>query len=42
MGNSKIIIAVVVSIIVVKLFAVHYYLKTKTNKNEKEDNEKNK
>lgn len=29
MGNSKIIIAIVVSIIVVKLVAVHFYLKTK-------------
>jgi len=40
MVNSKIIIIVVVSIIVIKLFAVHYYLKTKINKNDKDDNDK--
>jgi len=34
MGNSKIIIAVVVSIIVLKLIAVHFYLKTKIEQSE--------
>lgn len=34
MGNSKIIIAVVVGIIVLKLIAVHFYLKTKIKQTE--------
>ena len=34
MGNSKIIIAVVVGIIVLKLIAVHLYLKKKVNESE--------
>lgn len=34
MENSNIIIAVVVSIIVLKLIAVHLYLKNKTNQSE--------
>ena len=34
MGNSKIIIAVVVGIIVLKLIAVHLYLKKKINESE--------
>jgi hypothetical protein len=41
MGNSKIIIALVIAIVVIKLFAVHYYIKTKIDKdtidNEKSD-----
>jgi|GEM_PF-2508571 len=37
MGNSKIIIAVVVGIIVIKLVAVHFYLKVKTKQPEKKE-----
>jgi hypothetical protein len=40
MGNSKIIIALVVAIVVIKLFAVHYYIKTKVDK-DTNDNAKN-
>jgi hypothetical protein len=38
MGNSKIIIAVVVGIIVLKLIAVHFYLKAKINQSEQNTN----
>lgn len=41
MGNSKIIIALVVAIVVIKLVAVHYYIKTKVDK-DTIDNTKNK
>jgi hypothetical protein len=41
MGNSKIIIALVFAIVVIKLVAVHYYIKTKVDKDIL-DNEKNK
>jgi hypothetical protein len=43
MGNSKIIIALIVTIIVIKLVAVHYYIKTKVDKDtiENEKNERN-
>jgi sensor histidine kinase regulating citrate/malate metabolism len=34
MGNSKIIIAIVVGIVVIKLVAVHFYLKTKIKQSE--------
>jgi len=41
MGNSKIIIAVVVGIIVIKLLAVHLYLKTKIDSSkDNKDNDK--
>lgn len=40
MGNSKIVIALVVGIIVIKLVVVHLYLKTKTKQPE-ENNEEN-
>jgi hypothetical protein len=39
MGNSTILIVIVVTIIAVKLFAVHYYLKTKINKTNKDNND---
>ena len=39
MGNSKILIIIVVAIVVIKLVAVHFYLKTKIDK-ETIDNEK--
>jgi len=42
MGNSKIIIAVVVGIIVIKLVAVHLYLKTKIDQAEAKKNEDDK
>ncbi|MBL4661688.1 MAG: hypothetical protein JKY19_15115 [Alcanivoracaceae bacterium] len=41
MGNPKVIIAIVVGIIVIKLLAVHLYLKTKNDgSKDKKDNDK--
>lgn len=40
MSESKLIIALIVGIIVVKLFAVHYYIKVKTPKSSQDTDNK--
>ena len=39
MGNSKIIIAIVVTIILIKIIAVHYYVKTKIKESEEKSDD---
>jgi hypothetical protein len=40
MGNSKVIIAIVVTIIIVKILAVHYYVKSKIKESEEKSDDK--